>query len=166
MHRLLLTGVVVSTASLAFSQERRMGPKETEVWDPEPKTIAVASNGVPSDAIVLFDGTSQANWVNQKTGAPADWVVANGTLTVAAGKGSIQTKQHFSDCQLHIEWRTPEQVVGDGQGRGNSGVFIHGLYEIQVLDSYQNRTYSNGQAASIYKQRIPLVNATNPPGEW
>ena len=97
---------------------------------------------------------------------PAEWTVENGTMTVAPGTGSIMTKQGFGDMQLHIEWRTPEEIDGDGQGRGNSGVFLMGLYEIQVLDSWQNRTYSNGQAGAIYKQHAPMVNASREPGEW
>ncbi len=165
MQRLVLAGMIAFAAIPAFSQEK-LTPKDTEVWNPEPKKVDVDAGGVPSDAIILFDGSSLAGWVSQKTGAPAEWEVKNGARTVVDGKGAIQTKENFSDFQLHIEWRAPENVVGEGQGRGNSGIFIQGLYEIQVLDSYRNRTYSNGQAASVYKQRIPLVNATKPPGEW
>src|SRR4030095_16240754 len=87
-------------------------------------------------------------------------------MQVIKDSGNIQTKRAFGDCQLHIEWRTPDTVKGNGQGRGNSGIFLMGLYELQVLDSYKNRTYSNGQAGSIYKQQIPLVNVCRPPGEW
>jgi hypothetical protein len=87
-------------------------------------------------------------------------------MTVQKGAGDIRTKQAFGDCQLHIEWRAPVEVIGDSQGRGNSGIFLQSTYEVQVLDSYNNRTYSNGQAASIYKQHMPLVNACRPPGEW
>jgi len=165
MQRLVLAGMIAFVAIPAFSQEK-LSPKDTEVWNPEPKKVDADAKGIPSDAIILFDGSSLTGWVSQKTGAPAEWEVKNGAMTVVDGKGSIQTKANFSDCQLHIEWKTPEQVVGTGQGRGNSGIFIQGLYEIQVLDSYQNRTYSNGQAGSVYKQRIPLVNAAKPPGEW
>src|SRR5690606_36721890 len=89
-----------------------------------------------------------------------------GAITVVPGKGGIRTKQECSDYQLHIEWKSPTEIVGESQGRGNSGVFMQGLYEVQVLDSYNNRTYSNGQAGSLYIQRIPLVNATKAPGEW
>ena len=94
------------------------------------------------------------------------WKVADGAMTVVKGTGTVQTKRNFGSVQLHLEWRTPAEVVSEGQGRGNSGVFLNGIYEVQVLDSYNNRTYSNGQAASIYKQYMPLVNACRPPGEW
>jgi hypothetical protein len=99
-------------------------------------------------------------------GSSSKWSIAEGVFTVVKGGGDLQTKRSFGDCQLHIEWRTPTQVEGDGQGRGNSGVFLQGRYEVQVLDSYNNPTYSNGQAASVYKQYIPLVNASRKPGEW
>ncbi len=99
-------------------------------------------------------------------GKPAAWIVKDGAVTVAPGTGMMVTKKDFGDCQLHIEWRTPEKVVGESQGRGNSGIFLQGLYEVQVLDSWNNRTYSNGQAGSLYKQFIPLVNVCKKPGEW
>ena len=149
------------------NQQNKMKPEETEVWEPEPRVVTTAPDKAPSDAIVLFDGTSLDQWVSGKDGSsPTEWEVADGVLTVVRGKGEIRTKQEFSDYQLHVEWKSPTEIVGEGQGRGNSGIFMQGLYEVQVLDSYNNRTYSNGQAASLYKQRIPLVNATKPPGEW
>lgn len=130
------------------------------VWA-EPKIIKPGDAAhAPSDAIVLFDGKSLSEW----TGGEG-WTVAGGVLTVG-GKGDIFTKRAFGDCQIHLEWATPDEVVGDGQGRGNSGVFPMGLYEVQVLDSYDNRTYFDGQAGAIYKQRPPLVNACRKPGEW
>ena len=145
---------------------QNMKPEETEVWEPEPEVVTPGEGTTPpSDAIILFNGKDLDNWVNRK-GEPAEWAVADGIMTVARGKGVISTKEVFGDCQLHIEWRTPAEVKGDGQGRGNSGVFLQGIYELQVLDSYDNRTYSNGQAGSIYKQTMPLVNACKPPGEW
>jgi hypothetical protein len=119
----------------------------------------------PSDAIVLFDGKHLDNWVG-KDGKTPQWTVADGAMTVSKGTGDVKTKQTFGDIQLHIEWRTPAKVEGDGQGRGNSGIFLSEKYELQVLDSYNNRTYSNGQAGSIYKQSMPLVNASKRPGEW
>ncbi|RMG66439.1 MAG: DUF1080 domain-containing protein, partial [Bacteroidetes bacterium] len=119
----------------------------------------------PSDAIVLFDGKDLTNW-ESGDGSPAKWTVSDGAMTVAPGTGSIRTKMGFGDMQLHIEWRSPSEITGDGQGRGNSGIFLMSTYEIQVLDCYENRTYSNGQAASVYKQHIPLANACLPPGEW
>src|SRR5690606_40845216 len=103
---------------------------------------------------------------SNKDGQDAPWVVEGDHFTVKPGSGGIQTIEKFTDFQLHIEWMPPTVIQGEGQGRGNSGIFMQGLYELQVLDSYNNRTYSNGQAASIYKQRIPLVNASRKPGEW
>ena len=141
-------------------------PKATEVWEPEPRVVtAGVGTAPPSDAIVLFDGTSLDNWMTLDSAA-AKWELKDGAMTVIKGTGDIRTKRNFGSVQLHLEWRTPAVVESEGQGRGNSGVFLQGIYEVQVLDSYQNRTYSNGQAASIYKQHIPLVNACRPPGEW
>ena len=117
----------------------------------------------PSDAVVLFAGTDLSKWKG-RDGAP-QWEVANGAVTVTR-TGNIETIEHFGDCQLHIEWAAPAEVKGDSQGRGNSGVFLMGLYEIQVLDSYDNRTYADGHAAAIYGQYPPLVNASRKPGEW
>jgi hypothetical protein len=126
----------------------------------------------PADALVLFDGTSLDHWVNTKDKSPAGWTVAGGVVTVNKPSGNIETKRSFTNYQLHLEWRVPEGTTGAGQARGNSGLFLastgggDGGYELQILDSYENKTYSNGQAASIYKQGIPLVNATRKPGEW
>jgi hypothetical protein len=119
----------------------------------------------PSDAIVLFDGRSLARWRSADSSA-AKWIVRDGYVEVAPGTGGIMTADSFGDCQLHIEWATPAVVKGEGQERGNSGVFLMGRYEIQVLDSYQNKTYFHGQAGAVYKQYAPLVNASRPPGEW
>ena len=141
-------------------------PQDTEVWEPEPRVVTPALSGeAPSDAIVLFDGRDTSEW-HHKDGSDVKWALADGVLTVVGGAGDIETRRGFGDIQLHLEWRTPGVVKGNGQGRGNSGVFLQGRYEIQILDSYENRTYSNGQAASLYKQEIPLVNASLPPGEW
>jgi hypothetical protein len=141
-------------------------PKLTEVWDPEPAMVLPGvGNKAPSDAIVLFDGKNLNQWTNQK-GKPSGWTIKDGILTVKPGSGSIITKQNFADCQLHVEWRTPAIVKGEGQERGNSGVLMQSRYELQILDSYNNRTYSNGQAGAIYKQHVPLVNASLKPGEW
>lgn len=160
-------GIVTLLILPALAQQNKMKPEETEVWEPEPQMVTTAPDKAPSDAIVLFDGTSLDQWVSGKDGSsPAEWEMGDGVLTVVRGKGEIRTKQEFSDYQLHVEWKSPTEIAGEGQGRGNSGIFMQGLYEVQVLDSYNNRTYSNGQAASLYKQRIPLVNATKPPGEW
>ncbi len=141
-------------------------PALTEVWYPIPLVVIPGTaTSSPSDAIVLFDGANLDQWENLK-GEPAAWTIESGNITVKPGAGDIKTKKHFSDCQLHIEWRTPAIVSGESQGRGNSGIFLQERYELQVLDSYDNRTYSNGQAGSIYKQKIPLVNACLKPGEW
>ena len=148
--------------------------KITEIWEPEPMVITPGNTNseAPSDAIALFDGSDLDSWVH-KTGEDAKWSVQDGYFTVKPGSGDILTKQFFGSCQLHVEWRSPSIIQSEGQGRGNSGVYFMENtklgdtgYEVQVLDSYNNRTYSNGQAASVYKQHIPLVNASKKPGEW
>jgi hypothetical protein len=155
--------------TMSYSQKplREGDPKLTEVWEPEPKVVTPGKTNAdaPSDAIVLFDGKSTDNFL-AKDGGAVKWKLENGFMTVVPDAGEIHTKQAFGDCQLHIEWRTPSEVKGESQGRGNSGIFFMGRYELQVLDSYNNRTYSNGQAGSIYKQLPPLVNASRGPGEW
>jgi len=160
--------LVVSVLNLAqatlFSQIT--DPKATEVWEPEPRKVTPGLNHMPpSDAIILFNGSNMDEWTDLK-GNPSPWQITEGFLTVVPKKGDIKTKKVFGDCQIHIEWRAPSLVKGEGQGRGNSGIFLQEKYELQVLDSYDNRTYSNGQAASIYKQSMPLVNVMNKPGEW
>ncbi|MDQ1255430.1 MAG: hypothetical protein QG656_19 [Candidatus Hydrogenedentes bacterium] len=120
----------------------------------------------PSDAVVLFNGTDLENWTSTSEGKPTKWVVQDGAMMPTKASGMIQSKQEFGSCQLHIEWATPKEVKGDGQGRGNSGVFLMGIYEIQVLDSYENTTYPDGQAAGLYGRMAPLVNASRKPGEW
>lgn len=142
-------------------------PKISEVWEPEPRVVTPGMGAAPpSDAIILFDGKNSDEWVMASDGSPLKWEVSDGAMTVKPKTGGIRTKRDFGDFQLHIEWRAPSKVEGDGQGRGNSGIFLQNRYELQVLDSYNNRTYSNGQAGSIYKQHMPLVNASRPPGEW
>jgi hypothetical protein len=149
-------------------------PADTEVWSPEPKVVTPGATcgAPPSDAIILFDGKNLDEWVSAKDKSPAQWTVADGVMTVAKSAGNIETKHSFTNYQLHIEWRIPENITGSGQARGNSGVFLASTgpgdagYELQVLDSYNNKTYVNGQAASIYKQSPPLVNANRKPGEW
>jgi len=120
----------------------------------------------PSDAIVLFDGTDLSKWESAKDGSSAKWLVTNGVMQVAPSTGVIRTKEKFGDCQLHIEWAAPKEVKGDSQGRGNSGVFLMGRVEIQVLDSYNNLTYADGHAASVYSVNPPMANALRPPGEF
>ncbi len=137
-------------------------PKASEVWEPEPRVVTPGQGTAPpSDAIVLNTDAWQ-----HKSGAAVNWKVHDGIMTVEKKTGAIFTKDNFGDCQLHVEWRAPSEIVGESQGRGNSGVYLQNKYEVQVLDSYNNRTYSNGQAGSIYKQSMPLVNAMSPPGEW
>jgi hypothetical protein len=162
---LVFATLLVSTAISA--QERKGDPTLTEIWNPVPKIVAPGktSQDAPADATVLFNGTDFSAWQG-KGGKQVEWSIADGAMTVKGGTGEIISKQGFGDCQLHIEWRTPAVVKGEGQGRGNSGIFLMGKYELQVLDSYNNKTYSNGQAASIYKQLVPLVNASKGPGEW
>lgn len=133
--------------------------KSGKAW-PEPKVVDPGPpGGPPSDALVLFDGKDLAHWEGGEK-----WLIQDGVATVRGG--GITSKQSFGDCQLHVEWAAPEEVKGSGQGRGNSGVYLMGRYEVQILDSYQNETYYDGQCASIYKQRPPLVNVCRKPGEW
>ncbi len=149
-----------------FAQEDEKKPPSTAIWGQDPVVITPGSvNTAPSDAIVLFDGSNLDEWETNK-GGKAKWKLEDGAMTVVKKSGSIKTKRSFGDCQLHIEWRSPDVVVDDSQDRGNSGVFFQSRYEVQVLDSYKNITYSNGMAGSIYKQYIPLVNACREPGEW
>jgi hypothetical protein len=126
-------------------------------------TPSAQAGGAPSDAIVLFDGKDLSQWQAQPHGS---WKVANGTLEVAPGAGDLATKQKFGDVQLHVEWAAPVEIRGNSQNRGNSGIFLQGRYEVQVLDSYQNPTYADGQAGALYGQWPPLANATRKPGEW
>ncbi|WP_317126384.1 3-keto-disaccharide hydrolase [Chitinophaga alhagiae] len=162
---LLVSAALLLPAISANAQEKGK-PEDTEVWEPVPAVVTPgAGTAAPSDAIVLFDGKNLDQWESEKGGA-APWTLSNGAMTVAPKKGGIKTKAAFEDFQLHIEWRTPSVVKGESQGRGNSGIFLQSNYELQVLDNYNNKTYSNGQAGSLYKQAIPLVNACKKPGEW
>jgi len=132
----------------------------------EPRVVTPGTGtAAPSDAIVLFDGKDFSQWESTK-GGEVKWRLEGGAMFVVGKTGNIQTKQSFGDCQLHIEWRTPDVVEGEGQGRGNSGIFFQKKYELQVLDSYDNKTYFDGQAGSIYTQNPPLVNVCRKPGEW
>ncbi len=135
---------------------------------PQPRVVQPgdALGQPPADAVVLFDGTDLSGWVSAKDGSPAQWRVENGYMEVVAKTGDIQTREEFGDCQLHLEWAPPTEVIGDSQGRGNSGVFLMGRYEIQVLDCYDNPTYADGTTGAIYAQCPPLVNACRRPGEW
>jgi hypothetical protein len=186
---------LISVAMHAYGQAEEypapppMTHEMTEFWTPQPKVVRPGKTGKdgfvtpPSDAVVLFDGKDLSQWekapdksvlvkgkdmskFKSSEGTNAQWMVNDGVLTVNKQAGDIQTKQVFGDFHLHIEWRIPEGIQGESQLRGNSGVFLQGIYEVQILDSYNNVTYANGQAGSIYKQTAPLVNAMNPPGEW
>ena len=149
---------------LAAGLAAGLAAEDGEIPPPKNEPRVIEPGPPPSDAIVLFDGRNLSQWKGDKDG-PAKWEIKDGVATVN-GTGSISTKQEFGDCQLHIEWASPEEVKGEGQGRGNSGIFLSGRYELQVLDSYNNKTYYHGQAGSIYKQSAPLVNASREPGEW
>ncbi len=149
-------------------------PEDTEVWEPVPAVVTPGANNTmpPSDAIVLFDGKDINEWVSAQDHTPAKWIVSGGLLTVNKSAGNIETRRSFHNYQLHIEWKIPATITGAGQLRGNSGVFLASTgpadagYELQVLDPYNNKTYVNGMAGSIYKQSIPLVNPGRKPGEW
>lgn len=149
-----------------YAQDAKGDPKLTEQWDPEPEIVnpGIENHLPPSDAIILLGNNK--NEFQSKNGKTNQWNFENGILTVKPGTGNIITNESFGDCQLHIEFRTPQMVKGEGQGRGNSGIFFMQQYELQVLDSYNNRTYANGQAGSVYKQVAPMVNASRGPGEW
>lgn len=143
-------------------------PQDTEFYEPVPRVVTTRAHAAPSDAIVLFDGSNLNEWVSEKDKkSPAPWTLHNKVLTVKPKTGGIETKRSFGDVQLHLEWKSPETIKGEGQGRGNSGVFLAGgLYEIQVLDNDDNKTYVNGQAGSLYKQNPPLVEARKPEDGW
>ena len=171
-YPILLTALLAGTAFMANAQKAK--PEDTEIWEPVPKVVTPAATpgGAPSDAIILFDGSNLDQWVQNNDGSPAKWDVHDGILTVNKNYGNIETKQKFTNYQLHIEWREPTDLEGSGQGRGNSGVFLASTgkgddgYELQVLDPYNNKTYVNGMAGSLYKQAIPLANPGRPNGEW
>jgi hypothetical protein len=135
-------------------------------------TPGATAGAAPSDAVVLFDGRDLSRWAHHGTGADSNkllepkWVVRDGYFETGARTGSLYTRESFSDVQLHVEWSAPSSVTGNSQGRGNSGIFLMGLYEIQVLDSYNNKTYADGQAGAIYGQSPPLANSARKPGEW
>lgn len=165
-------------------------PEETEVWEPQPKVVtpSIIPGAPPSDALVLFDGTDLSQWKNpqwpNEVGTigelvkrfekfdpnyprkDAGWLIEAGEMVVNTDNGAIETAKAFGDIQLHIEWLAPENKVENTQMNGNSGIFLMGLYELQVLNSYKSKTYANGQAGSMYKQRIPLVNASRKAGTW
>jgi hypothetical protein len=166
---------LVAVPLWAQVQHAKMLPGDTEVWTPEPPVVTpgpALSEAPPSDAVVLFDGTNLDQWVKAGTQTPASWTVVDGTMKVNKKGGNIETKRKFKDYQLHVEYQIPQDIAGSGQARGNSGVFLASTgggdagFELQVLDNYNNKTYVNGMAGSLYKQSIPLANPCRKPGEW
>jgi len=178
MNRMHAFTVALLSSATLFAQRQAAPPEpqDTEAWEPVPKVVTpgATNSDPPSDAIILFDGRNLDEWVSSRDHSSAKWVVADGVVTVnkERGAGNIETKRRFHNYQLHIEYRIPENITGPGQARGNSGVFLASTgpgdegYELQVLDSYNNKTYVNGMAGSIYKQAIPLANASRKPGDW
>jgi hypothetical protein len=179
LFRVLLLSVISCLAGMPLVRaqaDSMADPRLTEIYDTtlEPKIVTPGAKcgNAPSDAIILFDGKNQDEWVSENGVTPSDWVISHGALTVNKTAGSIRTKRKFGNYQLHIEWKIPKDIEGEGQARGNSGVFLANPgpgekgYELQVLDNYNNKTYVNGQVASIYKQSIPLANAARKPGQW
>lgn len=171
-YSILFTALLAGSAFMANAQQAK--PEDTEIWEPIPKVVTPGHNfrDAPSDAIILFDGKNLDQWVQADDQSPAKWDVKGDVLTVNKHYGNIETKQKFGSYQLHIEWKVPANITGSGQARGNSGIFLASLgkgdagYELQVLDSYNNKTYVNGMAGSLYKQAIPLANPGRQPGEW
>jgi hypothetical protein len=177
---LMSTALTIATSAISAA-DGKLGYQDTPIipgtkWHvhdgerPQPRVITPGATfshqaPAPSDAKVLFDGKDLSQWEKSGGGA-APWKVENGYMEVAPKSGSIQTKERFADFQLHLEFATPAKIEGNGQGRGNSGVLMNGIYEVQVLDSHNNPTYPDGQAGALYGQTPPLVNASKPPGEW
>ena len=164
----LLSAVCAQAQEKKYPEPEGMRPGMTEFWTPQRKVVTpgdIKTNSAPSDAIVLFDGKNLDAWHNGNGGA-AEWIVKNGVVTVDKTKGDIVTRKNFGSFQLHLEWCVPADINGEGQGRGNSGVFLQDKYEVQILDCYKNETYINGMTGSIYKQTPPQVNAMRKPGEW
>lgn len=176
IKKIFATAIVACSALLAKAQnDPAAEAAKTEIWSPEPAIVTPGQTpqDAPSDAIILFNGKNLDQWHGEKDStAPAGWTVANGVMTVNKKVGGITTKQRFTDYQLHLEWKVPANITGSSQARGNSGVFVANTakgdegYEIQILDNYNNKTYVNGQAGSVYKQAIPMANACKKPGEW
>jgi hypothetical protein len=173
--RLFVSAALIAAAAPLFAQTPvKPKPEDTEVWEPVPAVVTPGATcgAPPSDAIVLFDGKNLDEWVSNRDKTPAKWTIAGDVMTVSKGEGNIETKRSFKNYQLHIEWKVPTNITGTSQARGNSGVFLASTgpgddgYELQVLDSYENKTYVNGMAGSLYKQAIPLDNPTRKPGEW
>jgi len=163
MKKFLIAPEVFLFSTFTFAQTAILG----DPMEPVPeKVTGVVDGKPPSDAIILFDGTNMDAWEHVRTGEASQWHIEDGIVTVNLGTGTLVSKQSFRDIQMHIEWRPNGEIIGEGQSRGNSGIFMQSLFEIQMLDSWENPTYVNGQAGSVYHQYPPLVNASNPPGEW
>lgn len=158
--------VVAAVVAIAAQDVSQWGVHDES--RPRPPVIdpGKTDDSPPSDAVVLFDGSDLSAWKSTKDGEDAKWKVQDGYVEVAPKAGDIITRENFGSCQLHIEWCSPAEVKGNDQGRGNSGVFLMNLYEVQVLDSFENKTYADGQAGAIYAQKPPLVNACRGPGQW
>ncbi len=175
LKNVLLLPLAMLVFNLAFGQDvpkpLPMKPGMTEFWEPEIEVVTPGKHtdnaflSPPSDAIVLFGGEDLSEW-QHSDGSDAKWTVNDGVFTVNKGTGDIKTKKEFEDFQLHLEFRIPDDITGESQARGNSGIFLQDRYEVQVLDNYKNRTYANGQVGSIYKQSRPLRNSMRAPGEW
>lgn len=171
---LSVLGMLTITTGVRAQADSLDDHKLTEIYSPVPPVVTPASQpgAPPSDAIVLFDGKNLDQWVRVADGSPATWTVADGMMTVKKEVGNIQTRQSFTNYQLHLEYRIPANITGEDQARGNSGLFLASSgkgddgYELQILDNYNNKTYTNGQVGSIYKQSIPLANPCRKPGEW
>jgi hypothetical protein len=176
MKRIFVALLFVVAMTVGTGMARAQVDTRWEIHDRNRPVPAVVTPGTastqdapgtpPSDAVVLFNGKDLSQWVEKKDGSPAQWKVGDGYFEVAPKTGDIRTKESFGDCQLHVEFREPDPPRGEDQDRGNSGVFLMGLYEIQVLDSYNSKTYADGQASAVYGQYPPLVNAARPPGQW
>ncbi len=167
--RAAAVGIAWALSGLAYAADHPPEPKDTEQWTPVPPRVTPGAKpgAAPSDAIVLFDGRNLDAWKSAKADAPAGWKVVNGEMVIAPGTGDIQTREKFGDVQLHVEWYTPRLPPDKvNQDRGNSGVFLQDVYEVQVLDTFENKTYVNGQAGSVYKQYPPLVNPGLPAEHW
>ena len=173
--QLFLSIAFIAGGIACASAQQTMKPEDTEFYTPVPPVVTPGKTcgEAPSDAIILFDGKNLDKWVlTNDTTKQADWFIHNGVITVNKKSGNIQTKERFMDYQIHLEWKEPKDIEGSGQARGNSGLFLASTgkgddgYELQILDNYNNKTYTNGQAGAVYKQYAPLVNANFPPGEW
>jgi len=175
LQKTILTASFLISGIGMVNAQQNAKHEDTEFYTPVPEKVTPGKTpaDAPSDAIKLFDGKDLSQWVmTDDRSKPATWKVANGILTVDKKSGNIETKESFTDYQLHLEWRVPANITGEGQARGNSGLFLASIgkgddgYELQILDNYENKTYTNGMAGSIYKQTTPLANPSRKPGEW